>query len=129
MDLRPLRPPEVATVAALLSAVSHACTWVGSDGETALGTVTLRPPRGIAIGRLTLLRYGALPFVAAQGLAAFRRLLWLKDTYDALEREAAGGAPHWCVDLMAVVRHRRTVTVPGAAPYDVWLMQRPGAAG
>lgn len=49
-----------------------------------------------------MLRYGLVPFALRHGRAAVKRLLWLKHTYDALEREAARGEPHLYVHMMAV---------------------------
>jgi len=81
----------------------YACTYVALDAdERPLATVTLRPPRGIHISLLTMLRRGLLPFAIAHGRAAVQRLLWLKKTYDALEAEAAAGDAHAYVHMMAV---------------------------
>lgn len=81
----------------------YRCTYVARDERGALAaTVTLRPPGGIAIGALTMLRHGLLPFALRHGRHAVKRLLWLKHTYDALELHAARGAPHMHVHMMAV---------------------------
>ncbi|HVU04534.1 MAG TPA: GNAT family N-acetyltransferase [Polyangiaceae bacterium] len=80
----------------------HACTRVSLDEHGPSATVTLRPPGGVPISTLTMIRHGLLPFAFAHGPSAVKRLLWLKDTYDALEAEAAGGRPHWYVHMMAV---------------------------
>ncbi len=82
----------------LPAACSHALV-VAAD---AAATVTLRPPAGLHISALTMLRRGLLPFALAHGPAAVKRLFWLKDTYDALEREASHGQPHWYVHMMVV---------------------------
>jgi ribosomal protein S18 acetylase RimI-like enzyme len=83
--------------------MAHACTFVGLDARgQALATVTLRPPNGLHISLWTMLRRGLLPFAAAHGVDAVRRLLWLKRTYDALEAEAAANQPHAYVHMMAV---------------------------
>jgi len=81
----------------------HRCTQVvlGARGEIE-ATVTLRPPSGIAISTLTMVRRGLVPFALKHGRAAVKRLFWLKDTYDRLEGEAARGEPHWHVHMMAV---------------------------
>lgn len=81
----------------------HRCTYValGEHGES-FGTVTLRPPGGIRISMLTMIRRGLLPFALRHGRSAVKRLLWLKATYDALEAEAAHGEPHLLVHMMAV---------------------------
>jgi GNAT superfamily N-acetyltransferase len=73
------------------------------DGaDRPIATVTLRPPLGFHISLWTILRRGLLPFAIAHGLAAVRRLFWLKETYDALEADAAASAPHAYVHMMAV---------------------------
>lgn len=83
--------------------LAHRCTYVGLNASSRVtATVTLRPPGGIAISRLRMLRHGMLGFVLAHGRAALRRLLWLKATYDALEVELAGRKPHGYVHMMAV---------------------------
>lgn len=81
----------------------HRCTYVAcsASGEL-LATVTLRPPEGISISALTMVRRGLLPFALAHGRSAVRRLFWLKATYDALEQRATQSAPHWYVHMMAV---------------------------
>jgi GNAT superfamily N-acetyltransferase len=80
----------------------HACTRVSLDERGPCATVTLRPPGGVHISTLTMLRHGLLPFAFAHGRSAVNRLLWLKETYDALEAKAARGRPHWYVHMMAV---------------------------
>src|SRR5262245_57533673 len=42
----------------------HRCTYVGLDAGVASATVTVRPPGGIAISTLTMIRRGLLPFAA-----------------------------------------------------------------
>jgi GNAT superfamily N-acetyltransferase len=79
-----------------------ACTHALLVAADAVATVTLRPPGGVHISTLTMLRRGLLPFVFAHGHAAVKRLFWLKGTYDALEREASQAQPHWYVHMMAV---------------------------
>jgi ribosomal protein S18 acetylase RimI-like enzyme len=80
----------------------HACTHVSLDERGPCATVTLRPPGGVHVSTLTMLRHGLLPFSFAHGHSAVKRLLWLKETYDALEAEAAQRRPHWYVHMMAV---------------------------
>jgi ribosomal protein S18 acetylase RimI-like enzyme len=86
----------------------HRCTYVAYErtGEP-LATVTVRPPQGVPISMLTMLRRGLLPFALAHGRSGVQRLLWLKDTYDALEQRVARAAPHWHVHMMAVRRDRQ----------------------
>jgi GNAT superfamily N-acetyltransferase len=80
----------------------HRCSYASlASGRTA-ATVTLRPPGGIPISALTMLRRGLLPFAFRHGRSAVQRLFWLKNTYDALEKDAANGRPHWHVHMMAV---------------------------
>jgi ribosomal protein S18 acetylase RimI-like enzyme len=80
----------------------YACTHVSLDDRGPCATVTLRPPGGVHVSTLTMVRHGLLPFAFAHGRSAVKRLLWLKKTYDALEAEAARGQPHWYVHMMAV---------------------------
>jgi ribosomal protein S18 acetylase RimI-like enzyme len=81
----------------------YGCTHAFLDGRnTPFATVTLRPPAGITISTLTMLRRGLLPFALAHGRGAVRRLFWLKRVYDELEAAAADGAPHFYVHMMAV---------------------------
>jgi ribosomal protein S18 acetylase RimI-like enzyme len=80
----------------------HGCTFVASRAQQPVATVTVRPPGGIGVTPWTMLRHGLLGFAWTRGPGAVRRLLWLKRTYDGLEREAAGGAPHWHVHMMVV---------------------------
>jgi len=51
--------------------VNHECThvMVDRDGHV-LATVTLRPPSGIHISTLTMIRYGLLPFALDHGTGA-----------------------------------------------------------
>jgi ribosomal protein S18 acetylase RimI-like enzyme len=80
----------------------HACTHALRDQRGVVATVTLRPPGGVPISMWTMLRHGLLPFGFSHGVGAVKRLLWLKETYDALEAEAAEHQPHWYVHMMAV---------------------------
>lgn len=87
----------------------YRCTYVGVVGPTVVATVTMRPPEGISISWLTMIRRGVLPFAYAHGLQAVRRMLILKDAYDAIETRLARGERHWLVHMMAVdpARHGR----------------------
>ncbi len=80
----------------------YRCTYVGVMGPTVVATVTMRPPGGVSISVLTMIRRGLLPFALAHGHRAVRRLLTLKDTYDAIEARLARGERHWLVHMMAV---------------------------
>ncbi len=87
--------------------LSHGCTYVATAGEAVVATVTLRPPDGFAISLLTMIRQGLLSFGRAHGWSAVRRLLALKDAYDDLEAQVAGGERHWHVHMMAVTPQRQ----------------------
>jgi GNAT superfamily N-acetyltransferase len=80
----------------------YRCTYVGVLGQMVVATVTMRPPDGVPISLLTMIRRGLLPFAYAHGLGAVRRLLILKGAYDALEDRLARGERHWLVHMMAV---------------------------
>jgi predicted N-acetyltransferase YhbS len=80
----------------------YRCTSVLTEDGHIVGTVTLRPPGGIPISVLTMLRRGLIPFGAAHGLGAVRRLFALKRVYDDLEEAMVAGAPHWLVHMMAI---------------------------
>ena len=80
----------------------HRCTYLGLDEGVADGTVTVRPPGGIDVSTLTMIRRGLLPFAFAHGTAAVRRLFALKEAYDRIEARLSGGKPHWYVHMMAV---------------------------
>lgn len=83
--------------------LAYRCTHVMVDADGGLmATVTLRPPSGFSISPLTMVRHGLIPFALAHGLGAVKRLLWLKDTYEALEHQTAQGQRHWYVHMMAV---------------------------
>jgi GNAT superfamily N-acetyltransferase len=66
-----------------------------------LGTVTVRPPGGIRVPAARLAR-GLASLALAVGPGVIRRLLALKNTYEALERRCAGDQPYWHVHMMAV---------------------------
>ena len=86
----------------------YRCTQVVLDDRSEpFATVTVRPPGGIHISTLTMLRRGLLPFALAHGRAAVERLFWLKRTYDALEADASRGEPHFHVHMMAVAPDRQ----------------------
>ncbi|HMI90700.1 MAG TPA: GNAT family N-acetyltransferase [Polyangiales bacterium] len=130
----------------------HRCTHALLDPQQQpYATVTLRPPSGIHVSTLTMLRRGLLPFALAHGRGAVARLFWLKRTYDALEARAARGAPHFHVHMMAVspdrqgrghgaalleqILSRELASTPGAAtilsthlPRNLVFYQRAGFA-
>lgn len=83
--------------------LAHRCTQVMLDAEQrVIATVTLRPPGGIHISGGTMLRHGLLPFAFSHGVAAVKRMFWLKAIYDDLEANAAQRSAHWYVHMMAV---------------------------
>lgn len=85
----------------------HRCTRVARDGSGPVATVTVRPPGGVPVSKWTMLRHGLVPMAIARGLSTVSRLLWMKDTYDALEQELGGGRPYWHVHMMAVREDRQ----------------------
>jgi GNAT superfamily N-acetyltransferase len=106
--------------------LAHRCTWVTTDARgDVVGTVTLRPLGGISISRLTMIRRGLLPFAVRHGRGAVKRLLWLKDVYDGLERDLAAGDPHFYVHMMAVAPELQGRGVGGALLREV--LERTGA--
>jgi ribosomal protein S18 acetylase RimI-like enzyme len=78
------------------------CTFVEKDQGELLATVTLRPPEGVKVSALTMIRRGLVPFAIDHGAGAVRRLLALKRAYDDLERAASRSRPHWHVHMMVV---------------------------
>ncbi len=83
--------------------LAHRCTHVMlNDAGRVIATVTLRPPQGVHISKRAMVRHGLLPFAFSHGLGAVKRLFWLKQTYEALEAQAAQRDPHWYVHMMAV---------------------------
>ena len=83
----------------------HRCTYVLTHRERTdevLATVTVRPPAGVPISLLTMLRRGLLPYAIDHGLDAVRRMLLAKKLYDGLERELSRDEPHFDIHLMAV---------------------------
>lgn len=104
----------------------HRCTYVGLDAaKCVVGTATVRPPGGINTSRWAMVRHGLLPFGLAHGIGAVRRLLWLKDTYEALESELAGGRSHWFLHMMAVDPDRQGRGL-GSKILDAVLPTTPG---
>jgi ribosomal protein S18 acetylase RimI-like enzyme len=102
----------------------HRCTFVAlDDGDRVAATVTVRPPEGIHISSLTMLRRGLLPFALAHGRQPVKRLFWLKKTYEALEAEAANGRPHGYVHMMAVSPERQGRGLGGWLLREVLLMR------
>jgi ribosomal protein S18 acetylase RimI-like enzyme len=108
--------PDVATRSAGLVAffagnlethLPHACSYVLSEADSVIGTVTVRPPQGVPISVLTMIRHGLLPFARRHGLSAVRRLLLLKEVYDGLEHDVARGASHFHVHMMAIASDRQ----------------------
>lgn len=85
----------------------HRCTRVARDGSGPVATVTVRPPGGVHVSMATMLRHGLLPLALSRGISTVRRLLWLKNTYDAIEQELGAGRPYWHVHMMAVREDRQ----------------------
>ncbi len=84
----------------------YRCTRVLVEDGVVMATVTVRPPGGVPVSLLTMVRHGLLPFTTRNGVAATRRLLGIVDLYDAIERDMAPG-PHWHVHMMAVEPDRQ----------------------
>lgn len=80
----------------------HRCSYVLTDAEDVVATVTVRPPGGVPTSALTMIRRGLIPFAVRHDYSAVQRLLALKRTYDALEHDLGRGAPHLHVHMMAV---------------------------
>jgi GNAT superfamily N-acetyltransferase len=80
----------------------YRCTRVGVVGSAVVATITMRPPGGVPISLLTMVRRGLLPYAYAHGVRAVRRVFILKGTYDAIEANLARGERHWHVHMMAV---------------------------
>jgi ribosomal protein S18 acetylase RimI-like enzyme len=84
------------------------CNYVVVDPAGAVrGSVTLRSPLGSSVSTRTLLLHGLLPFALSSGVDAVRRLLWLKQAYEALEIEAAQGRPHRLIRMLAIAPRDR----------------------
>ena len=81
--------------------------WRSTRPARLVGTVTLRPPGGVPIGKLTCCAAGSCRSRSRTAASAVRRMFWLKGTYDALEAELSLGAPHWYVHMMAVAPARQ----------------------
>ena len=80
----------------------YRCTHVAVIGPAVVATATMRPPGGISTSLLTMIRRGLVPFALTHGPGAVRRLLAVKEKYDALEARLARGERHWLVHMMAV---------------------------
>jgi ribosomal protein S18 acetylase RimI-like enzyme len=80
----------------------YACTYVRTERAEVVATVTVRPPGGVPVSALTMLRRGLVPFVARNGPRAVKRLLLLKRLYDELEDRIVGSHAHRHVHMMAV---------------------------
>lgn len=80
----------------------YRCTHVaiGESGDP-VATVTVRPPEGFHISLPRLARH-LLPFALRRGPSAARRVLWVKKTYEAMEKETARRQAHAYVHMMAV---------------------------
>lgn len=87
----------------------YGCTYVltDRDEDEIVASVTIRPPGGIPVSVLTMLRQGLLPFAARNGPGGVRRLLVLKRAYDELEEQIVHGQSHRHVHMMAVAPRRQ----------------------
>lgn len=103
----------------------HRCTFVAVQGAgDPVATATLRPPGGLGITRWTMIRYGLLPFALRQGVTAVKRLLWLKDTYDALEADLGASGPHYYLHMMGVTPALQGTGLGGALLDRVLALHR-----
>ncbi len=85
----------------------YRCTFVLTERDEVVATVTVRPPGGIPISLLTMLRRGLVPFAVRNGPRAVKRLLHLKRVYDELEAKIVRGQSHHHVHMMAVVPRKQ----------------------
>ncbi len=85
----------------------YRCTYVLAERDEVVASVTVRPPGGIPVSLLTMLRRGLVPFAARNGLRAVQRLLLLKRVYDELEGQILQGESHRHVHMMAVAPRRQ----------------------
>lgn len=85
----------------------YRCTYVLAEDDAVVATVTMRPPGGVPVSALTMLRRGLIPFAIRNGPESVRRLLRLKRAYDEIEGQVAGGRPHLLVHMMAVAPERQ----------------------
>ncbi len=81
----------------------YRCTYVLVERSEVLAAVTVRPPGGVPVSLLTMLRRGLVPFAARNGPRAAKRLLLLTRVYDELEEQIVQGRAHRYVHMMAVV--------------------------
>lgn len=86
----------------LAAHLPYECSWTWTEAERVVATVTVRPAGGVTLPLVVQLRHGLAAFAWRHGWPVVRRLRWLKRTYDALEHEVSGGAPHRLVHMMAV---------------------------
>jgi ribosomal protein S18 acetylase RimI-like enzyme len=83
--------------------VADGCSHVLLDPAGAVrGSVTVQPPGGLSISTRKLLLHGLLPFALSSGVDAVRRLLWLKQAYEALDAQAGQGRPHRSIRMLAI---------------------------
>jgi ribosomal protein S18 acetylase RimI-like enzyme len=81
----------------------YRCTyvWAPEPGNVE-ATVTVRPPGGVPVSLWTMFRRGLVPFALMNGWGAVRRLFYLIEHTDRIDRETTGGREHWHVHMMAV---------------------------
>jgi GNAT superfamily N-acetyltransferase len=81
----------------------YRCTYVWlPEPDNVVATVTLRPPGGVPVSLWTMIRRGLVPFAVGNGWGAVRRLFYLIEHTERIDKEASGGRVHWHVHMMAV---------------------------
>jgi len=81
----------------------YRCTYVWlPEPDNVVATVTLRPPSGVPVSIWTMIRRGLVPFALMNGWSAVRRLFYLIEHTERIDKEASRGRAHWHVHMMAV---------------------------
>ena len=87
----------------LTTHLPYRCTFVWAPApDEVFATVTLRPPSGVPVSIWTMIRRGLLPFAMRNGGGAVRRLFYLIEQTERIDKEASSGRAHWHVHMMAV---------------------------
>ena len=90
----------------------YRCTYVWvPEPDRIAATVTLRPPGGVPVSIWTMIRRGLVPFAVSNGWGAVRRLFYLIEHTDRIDKEATSGRVHWHVHMMAVRPDRQSAGI------------------